>query len=320
MDGMGSTGSVTGSEQDALVQRFERQRPRLVEVAYRLLGSHAEAEDAVQETWIRLGRVDSDQLTNLDGWLTTVVSRVALNMLRSRRTRREQPLLEQGTDPDAQDRSDRPGREDTPALTTDAEQGDPEHAAVLADSVGVAMMVVLDALSPTERIAFVLHDMFGVSFDEIGRITDRTSAAARQLASRARRRVRGAAPPNDTDLARRRRVVDAFLAAARGGDFETLLSLLAPDATLRSDEMAVRAGAMARLDGAHALAENFEGQAYAARPVLVDGVPGAIWAPGGRPRMVVLLTFDGDRISDMEVVGDPDRIAAMSLGIVREGA
>ena len=310
---------MSGGEQDTLVERFQRQRGRLVEVAYRLLGSYPEAEDAVQEAWLRLGRVNADQLTNLDGWLTTVVARISLNMLRSRRTRGEQQLKELDPDHGGPDVVDQPGRDNGSRLTTDTEQSDPESEALLADAVGSAMMVVLDALSPTERLAFVLHDMFGVSFDEVARIVDRTPAAARQLASRARRRVRAAPPPTDTDLARRRRIVEAFLGAARGGDFEALLTLLDPEASLRADAAAVQLGSPATLRGATRVAEQYRGSAQAARPALIDGEPGLVWAPGGRPRAVIRFVITDGRITELDLIADPRRIAGMALKFVRLG-
>jgi RNA polymerase sigma factor (sigma-70 family) len=240
-------------EQERLAGRFEEHRSRLWSVAYRMLGSHAEADDAVQEAWLRLSRSDADAIENFDGWLTTVVARVSLNMLKSRMARREEPL--EAREP--------------------VSPADPEQDALLADSVGLALLVVLDTLAPAERIAFVLHDMFAMPFDEIAPIVARTPAAARQLASRARRRVRGsdAAP----DVTRQREVVDAFLAASRGGDFQALISLLDPDIVLRADAAAARMGAPGELRGADAVAATFSGRAQGARPALMDGEPGAVW-------------------------------------------
>src|SRR5687768_16709753 len=222
-------------EHDFLAQQFEEHRTRLRAVAYRMLGSLSEADDAVQETCLRLSRTDTDDLENLGGWLTTVVARVSLNMLRSRRTRPEQPLDDVRMPEPIVDRADRT---------------DPEHEALLADSVGLALLVVLETLTPAERLAFVLHDMFAVPFDEIAPIVDRSPAAARQLASRARRRVRGAAPEPDADLARQREVVDAFLAAARAGDLEALVAVLDPDVVVRADAAAVAAGGSREVRGA----------------------------------------------------------------------
>src|SRR5437764_520790 len=258
-------------ERDWLAERFEEHRSRLRAVAYRMLGSLSEADDAVQEAWLRLNRSDASEIENLGGWLTTVVGRVSLNMLRSRRTRREQPLDAVHVPEPIVDRVD---------------STDPEHEALVADSVGLALLVVLETLSPAERLAFVLHDIFGVPFDEIAPIVDRSPEAARQLASRARRRVRGETTVPDADLATQRRVVDAFLAASREGDFDALLEVLDPDVVLRADGTAVLAGATAEVRGARAVAETFKGRARAARPALVDGNAGLVWTQGGQPRMV----------------------------------
>jgi RNA polymerase sigma-70 factor (ECF subfamily) len=283
-------------QDDWLADRFEGQRAHLRAVAYRMLGSQAEADDAVQEAWIRLSRAGAADVENLGGWLTTVVSRVCLDMLRSRAARREEPF-------------DPPVHE----ATAGAEGANPEQEALLADSVGPALLVVLETLAPAERLAFVLHDMFAVPFGEIAGIVGRSPAAARQLASRARRRVQGAAPdtsiPGDqpADRARQRAVVDAFLAASRSGDFEALLALLDPDVVLRADEAAVRTGGIAaELRGAAAVAETFAGRAKAAQPALVDGAVGLAWAPGGRPKAVFDLTIAGGRIVAVDVLLDPD--------------
>ncbi|MQA06112.1 MAG: sigma-70 family RNA polymerase sigma factor [Streptosporangiales bacterium] len=293
-------------EHEFLASRFEEHRPHLTSVAYRLLGSRTEADNAVQETWLRLARSGTDGVTNLGGWLTTVVARVALNMLRSRTTRHEQPLDVQVAEP--------------------AEQQGPEEEAVLADSVGLALLVVLDTLSPAERLAFVLHDMFGVPFDELGEILDRSPTAARQLASRARRRVQGAGPPAADDLTRRRTVVDAFLAASREGDFATLLSLLDPEVVLRADDAAVAASQAARtrggpdldsrVTGASAVANAFAGRAQAAQPALVDGAPAATWAPGGRPRGVFTFAITDGLITGIEIIADGDHIAELDVQLV----
>jgi RNA polymerase sigma-70 factor (ECF subfamily) len=284
-------------DDDWLADRFEAQRPHLRAVAYRMLGSPAEADDAVQEAWIRLSRAGTADVENLGGWLTTVVSRVCLDMLRSRTARREEPF-------------DPPIHEATPSQPRGI---DPEQEALLADSVGPALLVVLETLAPAERLAFVLHDMFAIPFDEIAGIVGRSPAAARQLASRARRRVQGAAPdtwiPGDppADRTRQRAVVDAFLAASRSGDFEALLALLDPDVVLRADEAAVRTGGIAaELRGAAAVAATFAGRAKGAQPALVDGAVGLAWAPGGRPRAVFDLTFAEGRIVAVDLLLDPD--------------
>ncbi|ATO17612.1 RNA polymerase subunit sigma-70 [Micromonospora sp. WMMA2032] len=281
-----------------MAERFERQRPRLRAVAYRLLGSLSEAEDAVQETWLRLARADAGAIDNLDAWLTTVVARVSLNTLRSRAARREDPL--DGHLPD-------------PVVEPDA---DPARAAVLADTVGLALLVVLDTLTPTERLAFVLHDMFGVPFDEIGPLVDRSPAAARQLASRARRRVRGQAPAPDPDLARQRAVVDAFLTAARDGDFDALVAVLHPDVVLRSDGGTARARHTTVLTGAPtvaAQATTFGRLSPYARPVLVNGAAGVLVSTGGRTLSVMAFTIVAGRVAAVDVIADPRRLAALGL-------
>ncbi|MBC8993741.1 MULTISPECIES: RNA polymerase sigma factor SigJ [Micromonospora] len=280
-----------------LAERFERERPRLRAVAYRLLGSLTDAEDAVQETWLRLARTDPATVDNLDAWLTTVVARVSLNALRSRAARREDPLDVRLPDP-----------------VVDAD--DPAHAAVLADSVGLALLVVLDTLSPAERLAFVLHDMFGVPFDEIGPLVDRSPAAARQLASRARRRVRGQAPTPDPDLTRQRAVVDAFLAAARDGDLDALIAVLHPDVVLRSDAGTARARHTVVLTGATTVAAQATtfGRLFPhARPVLVNGAAGVLVSAGDRPLSVMAFTVTGGRIAAVDVIADPRRLAALGL-------
>ncbi|ODB79084.1 MULTISPECIES: RNA polymerase sigma factor SigJ [Micromonospora] len=280
-----------------LAERFERERPRLRAVAYRLLGSLTDAEDAVQETWLRLARTDPASVDNLDAWLTTVVARVSLNALRSRAARREDPLDVRLPDP-----------------VVDAD--DPAHAAVLADSVGLALLVVLDTLSPAERLAFVLHDMFGVPFDEIGPLVDRSPAAARQLASRARRRVRGQAPTPDPDLTRQRAVVDAFLAAARDGDLDALIAVLHPDVVLRSDAGTARARHTVVLTGATTVAAQATtfGRLFPhTRPVLVNGAAGVLVSAGDRPLSVMAFTVTGGRIAAVDVIADPRRLAALGL-------
>jgi RNA polymerase sigma-70 factor, ECF subfamily len=297
-----------------LAERFEAHRARLRAVAYRMLGSASEADDAVQEAWLRLSRTDPAGVENLGGWLTTVVSRVCLTMLRARSSRREEPLDTREPDPAA----------------GPADGVDPEREALLAEGVGLALLVVLDTLTPAERVAFVLHDLFAVPFEQVAPIVGRSPAAARQLASRARRRVQGAAPaPSPTgasaassssrsgaDLARRRAVVDAFLAAARGGDFEALLAVLDPDVVARADPAAVRAGAAEEVRGAAAVAGTFAGRARAARPALVDGAAGAVWAPGGRPRVVLAFTIADGRITRIDLLADPERLGRLELTIL----
>ena len=277
-------------DRDWLAARFDNHRAHLRAVAYRMLGSASEADDAVQEAWLRLSRAVTTDVENLGGWLTTVVSRVCLDMLRSRTARRE-ALVE------------------TPEL---ADGGDPAHDAELADSVGLAMLVVLDTLAPAERLAFVLHDMFAVPFDEIAPIVGRSPEAARQLASRARRRVQGATA-GGADVERRRAVVDAFLAASRGGDFAALLALLDPDIELRADAAAVAMGADREVRGAEAVAQTFSGRARAAQPALVDGDPALVWSQGGRPRVVFEFTVSDDKVVAIQMVADAERLSAMDL-------
>lgn len=285
------------SEHDWLTRRYAEHRDRLTTLAHRMLGSRGDAEDAIQEAWLRVSRADTSQVENLAGWLTTVVARVCLNMLESRRARREEPAGVLPPDPAAPDTRTHP-----------AGRTGPEDEALLADSVGVALMVVLDTLTPAERLAFVLHDVFDVSFGEIGAIIDRSPGAARQYASRARRRVRGAAATSDAARSRKREVVAAFLAAARGGDFATLLALLDPDAVLVADPTAVRIGAAAEARGADAVAATFAGGAEAARLALIDGVPGAIWMRGGLPKVVFTFTVIDERITGIALEADPDRL------------
>jgi RNA polymerase sigma factor (sigma-70 family) len=284
-------------ERDWLAGQFEAHRSHLRAVAYRMLGASSEADDAVQEAWLRLGRADTSAVDNLGGWLTTVVARVCLNMLQARTTRREEPVGEDLPEP----------------VRTDGE--DPEQQALQAEGVGLALLVVLDTLTPAERLAFVLHDLFAVPFEEIAPILDRSPAAARQLASRARRRLQGAPAP-DPDLARQRAVVDAFLAASREGDFEALVALLHPEVVLRADQAAVRAGADEEVRGAAAVAATFSGRAQAARPALVDGGAGAVWAPGGRPRVVFGFTIADGRIVAIDLLADPDRLDRLELTVL----
>jgi RNA polymerase sigma-70 factor, ECF subfamily len=288
------------SDHDVLAERFEGDRPHLRAVAYRMLGSRTEAEDAVQEAWLRLSRSDTSGVANLRGWLTTVVARVCLDMLRSRRSRREEALDAHG--PDAG------GTRETGASA--------EDEAMLADSVGLALLVVLETLAPAERVAFVLHDMFDLPFDEIAPIVGRTPVAARQLASRARRRVRGAAPDPVAARKRQQEIVDAFLAASRGGDFAALLALLDPDVVLRADRVAAQLGAVAEARGARAVAETFVGRARAARRALVGGAPGLAWTPGGEPRVAFAFTIVGDRIVGLELVADPERLRELEVVIL----
>ena len=280
---------------DPLARQFETERPRLTAIAHRILGSRAEAEDAVQESWLRLARTDASTIENLPGWLTTVVSRVSLNHLSARRARPEDafaPTL----DPDS--------------ATVDADTfEDPEQQALLADAVGLALTIVLDRLTPGERMSFVLHDIFGVSFTEIARILDRSEPATRQLASRARVRLRNT-DPTDARLAQAR-LVDAFLQATRKGDFEALLEVLDPDVTLRPDEEAIALGAP-MVTGAHDVAQ-FLRQAHAARPVFVDGAAGAVWMWGTTPKVVFDFTVLGDRITEVHLVGDPTRVRELRL-------
>jgi RNA polymerase sigma-70 factor, ECF subfamily len=278
-----------------LARQFEAYRGHLQRVAFRMLGATGEAEDAVQEAWLRLSRSDMASIDNLGGWLTAVVARVCLDTLRSRKARREEPL--EG--------------ELEPAGHVAA--GDPEREAELADNVGAALLVVLEALAPAERVAFVLHDMFDLPFEEIAPIVHRSPDAARQLASRARQRVRGPARDLQPDVASQRRVVDAFLAAARSGDMAGLLAVLDPDVVLNADRAAARLGGIAELRGAQAVAENFKGKAQLARPALVDGALGIVVAPGGRLLVVLDLVIDEGRITAIDVVAEPDRLSALHL-------
>jgi len=273
------------TEHEYLAERFETHRAHLRAVAYRMLGSADEADDAVQEAWIRLSRADAGRVDNLAGWLTTVVARVCLDMLRSRKSRREEPLS-----------------------LHHVAGNDPEHEVLLADSVGLAMLVVLETFAPAERVAFVLHDLFGLPFDEIAPIVGRTPSAARQLASRGRRRVRGADPATG-DLTLHREIVDAFLAASRGGDFEGLLAMLDPDVVVRADEAAVKLGAEREVRGAAAAARTFAGRARAAQPALVNGVPGLLWSHGSSPRVAFAFTIRGGTVTAIELIADPARLA-----------
>jgi RNA polymerase sigma factor (sigma-70 family) len=287
-------------ENEWLAERFEEHRTHLRAVSYRMLGSLSEADDAVQEAWIRLNRSDTSGVENLRAWLTTVVARVCLSMLRSRRSRREEPLGVHMPDP-----------------VVSREDGvDPEYEALLADSVGLALLVVLETLSPAERLAFVLHDMFAVPFDEIAPMVGRSPTAARQLASRARRRVQDAAPAPDADLASQREVVDAFFAAARGGDFEALVAVLDPDVVVRSDGGAERPGVSAVVHGARAVAERaltFARLSPFVRPALVNGVAGVVVALRGQPFSVMAFTVRGGKIVAIDGLADPTRLRELDL-------
>jgi len=290
---------MTTSERDNefLARQFEATRPHLRAVAYRMLGSLNEADDAVQEAWLRLSRSDPGEIDNLGGWLTTVVGRISLDMLRSRRSRREEPIELHLPEP----------------IVSRPDGLEPEHEALLADSVGLALLVVLDTLSPAERLAFVLHDMFGVPFDEIGEMVDRSPEAARQLASRARRRVQGSPTEPDVDLARQREVVDAFFAAAREGDFDALVAVLDPDVVVRSDG---GPGLRGERRGAKAVAEQalmFTHLAPYVRPALVNGAAGVVVAPDGRPFSVMAFVVAGGRIVAIDALADPDRVSLLPL-------
>ncbi|MFB6824957.1 sigma-70 family RNA polymerase sigma factor [Streptomyces virginiae] len=284
----------------ALTERFEEHRSHLRAVSYRMLGSLAEAEDAVQEAWLRLDRSDVGEVENLGGWLTTVVSRICLNMLRSRESRREDPMEAYPAD-----------------LAVDgADTVDPEQEALLADSVGPALLVVLDQLTPAERLAFVLHDLFAVPFDEIAPMIERSPAATRQLASRARRRVKGAPLVPEADLTRQRRVVDAFLAATRGGNFDALVTLLHPDVVLRADKAVVPTPAPILLRGADTVATSAMAAMQRARatvPALVDGVVGLAMAPLGRLFLVLGFTIEDGLITEIDIVAEPERLGALEL-------
>ena len=290
-------------EREWLLERFEEQRPRLRGVAFRMLGSVSEADDALQDAWLRISRTDTGGVENPAGWLTTVVARVCLNMLRTRERRREDPLEVRVPDP----------------IISNARGVDGEYEALLADSVGLALMVVLENLSPAERLAFVLHDMFGVPFDEIATMLERTPTATRQLASRARRRVQGQPTSPDPDLSRQREVVDAFFAASRDGDFDRLVAVLDPDIVLRSDGGAGRPQLSLVVHGA----ENVASQALVARrlspwvrPALVNGAAGVVVAPHGRPVSVMAFTVADGRIVAIDVLSDPHRLEALDLSVL----
>jgi RNA polymerase sigma-70 factor, ECF subfamily len=292
-------------DNELLAERFEEHRTHLRAVAYRMLGSLSEADDAVQEAWLRLSRSDPGAIENLRAWLTTVVARVSLNVLRSRRSRREEPLDVYVHVPEP--------------IVSRADGVDPEHEALLADSVGLALLVVLDTLAPAERLAFVLHDMFAVPFEEIAPMVGRTPTAVRQLASRARRRVQAAAPVPDPDLSRQREVVDAFFAAARGGDFDALVAVLHPDVVLRSDGGALRRDDSIVVHGAEAVAKRalmFARLSPYVRPALVNGVAGVVVAPGGRPFSIMGFTVVGDKIVAIDALSDPERLRELDLTLL----
>jgi RNA polymerase sigma factor (sigma-70 family) len=282
-----------------LASEFEANRPHLRGIAFRLLGSLPEAEDAVQEAWLRLNRTDAAAVGNLGGWLTTVVARICLDQLRARKARREEMF---GAAPDT--------------IANRPDSSDPEQEAQLADSVGLALLVVLEKLSPAERLAFVLHDLFAVPFEEIAPIVGRSEEASRQLASRARRRVQGATPEGKADRDEKRRIVDDFLAASRAGDFEGLLALLDPEVVVRADDAAVRLGGPAELRGSRAVAEAYMGRAQAARTSLVDGEIGVVVAPRGRLLLVLEVTVRGGRIAAIDAVADPARLDALDLAVL----
>jgi RNA polymerase sigma-70 factor (ECF subfamily) len=289
-------------QQEWLAQQFEEQRPHLRAVAYRMLGSLSEAEDAVQDAWLRLSRADRSDVENLRAWLTTVVSRVALNMLRSRATRGEQPLETRLPDP----------------VVDSADGTDPEHETLLADSVGLALLIVLETLTPAERLAFVLHDMFAVPFEEIAPIVERSPEATRQLASRARRRVRGADPIPDADLVAQWEVVDAFIAAARDGDFDALVAVLDPDVVLRADGGATP-GLSRYVRGAEAVA----GQAMMWRRVdltmrraLINGAAGMVTYLDGEPFSICAVTVKNGKLAELDFLADPERIAQLDLTVL----
>jgi RNA polymerase sigma-70 factor (ECF subfamily) len=284
-------------DDDRLTAAFEASRPRLGAVAYRMLGSRAEAEDAVQEAWIRLDRVDATTVDNLGGWLTTVVARICLDRLRSRRAR---PAISLDAEP-------------AEVTGASGDEHDPADQAVVAYSVGAALLVVLDLLGPAERVAFVLHDVFAVPFDEVGSVLGRSPEAARQLASRARRRVQGAAPTGEVDLVRQREVVAAFLRAAQGGDFDALVQLLDPDVALRPDAAALRMGSLRETTGAEAVATALAGGAQGAQLAVVDGMAALVWAPGGQIRGVIALTVTDGTIVSIDVTADPDRLAQLDV-------
>ncbi len=287
-------------DDDLLTEQFEANRAHLRAVAYRMLGSLSEADDAVQEAWIRLSRSDTSAVENLGGWLTTVVARVSLDMLRSRKSRREESFADFAA-----------------GIATNATGTvDPEEESELADSVGLALLVVLETLAPAERLAFVLHDMFAVPFDEIAPVVGRTATATRQLASRARRRVQGVRSAPEADLTRKREIVDAFLAASRGGDFDALLAALDPDVVFRSDAVATRPGTPNEFRGAREVASQFMGRAALARAALVDGSVGVVVAPRGHLVLVLNVTVENGKIAQIEAIADPERLRTVDLAVL----
>ena len=283
------------NERDFLTQQFESHRRHLQSVAVRMLGSAAEADDAVQEAWLRMSRAESETVNNIGGWMTTIVARICLDMLRSRKTRGEQPYEARNS-----------------TLTAAANDGDPGES-VLLESVGLALLVLLDTLTPAERVAFVLHDMFDLSFDEIAPIIGRSSVATRKLASRARLRVQGVPAAPDHDRGRRRAIAEAFLSASKGGDFQALLAALDPDIVFRADAVAAKMGGEQEVRGAEAVAKLFSGRAQAATLALIDGELGFTVAPKGKVLLILALTFDGDRISSIEAVADRSSLAEMQI-------
>ncbi|WP_049735749.1 sigma-70 family RNA polymerase sigma factor [Rhizobium ecuadorense] len=288
------------NEKKWLADQFEANRAHLRAAAYRMLGSRSEADDAVQEAWLRLSRADTTDVGNLGGWLTTVVARICLDMLRTRKTRREEPL-------------------EMPVHAAIADPAnDPERDAAFAESVGVALLVVLQTLAPAERVAFVLHDMFDLPFDEIAPIIGRSSAAARQLASRARRRVQGTDEAPDVDFGRKRTVAEAFLTASRNGDLEALLAVLAPDVVFRPDATAARFGTIGEMRGADEVARAFKGRAQAAEIAVVDGELGFVVQIGGQLRVVVALTIADGRIAAIDAIADPDHLERLDYSILRD--
>lgn len=287
-----------------LTDEFEANRARLESVAYRMLGSRSEAEDAVQEVWLRLSRTDAQSIGNIGGWLTTVVARLCLDMLRARKSRREDSLEHMA------------GEEIPVEPSVAATDATPEEQIAMADSVGLAMLAVLETLGPAERVAFVLHDMFAVPFEEIAPVIGRSHDATRQLASRARRRVQGTRPDGAIDNARRREIVDAFIAASRGGDFSALLSLLAPDVVFTPDETATRLGQQGEARGATTVAALFNGRAQAARPAFIDGVVDVAVIPGERLLLVLRLSIVDGQIAGIDAVADADRLAELDLEIL----
>ncbi|MFE0013952.1 sigma-70 family RNA polymerase sigma factor [Mesorhizobium sp. NPDC059054] len=288
-------------EKKILAGQFEANRAHLRAVAFRMLGSRAEAEDAVQEAWLRLNRTDVGDVENLGGWLRTVVARICLDMLRSRKLRREEPMGDVGS-----------------GLPSDAGTAsyDPEYQLAMADSVGLAMLVVLETLGPAERVAFVLHDMFDLPFDDIAPIVGRTADATRKLASRARQRVQGTSVSPEADRARQRRVIEAFLAASRDGNFGALLSILDPDVVFRADEAATRLGSEAELRGPEAVAGHFQGRAHGAKPATLDGALGVLVEAGGKTLLVLRVTLKGDRIIGIEAVADRESLADLKVAVL----